>query len=117
MSDTIKARFVGGPKHNELLTCNRLSYIRVAERRPLTLAYFSGPPEIVEDAFRATEYRLCGFVSEGGARFEQYIHESLIHNGTPDRCTYAEPELPAMPGECFSFFAMRLVLACGRNQA
>jgi hypothetical protein len=119
MGEYIKARFVGGPRHNEVIECARLPCIRAIERvNQQSLAAAIASPNALLDpdvSFRTTEYRLFRFVSEGGSKWAQYVHESQIENGDPRRSTYAEAELPKMPVDDELEFHGRLLAAWMRS--
>jgi hypothetical protein len=87
----IKARFVGGPKHNEVVETDGWPAITVVEPTPFKVM-LDAPLDVFEDTRKISHYRLMRFVSEGGARWMQYIHESLIVKNEPDHRTYAPPE-------------------------
>lgn len=113
MSDTIKARFVGGPKHNDVIEVSRLHEIRVAvqTRSFAEMLAWTDNQQIAQDSYRCESYRLCRFVSEGSAYYAQYIHESLMQRGEPARETYRDAEFPRMPAAYFDLFALRLIRA------
>ena len=105
---TIKARFVGGPLHNRVMECARLPVFKVPIcTKVVSIWETSLVPH--ESTFEQREYRLCGFVSEGGAKFSQYVYENYIVDGAPDRVTYTDSELPKLPDEYFWRFLDRLV--------
>lgn len=105
--ETIKARFVGGPWHNEVKDVSRLPEIRhfveIGDRSIIGSYYAK------DHYFETQSYRLQRFVSEGGAKFRQYIHESLIRDGEPVPSSYVDAELPELPREMFWSFLDRLL--------
>lgn len=105
----IKARFVGGPKHNEVIECEG-SPIAVVAGQQSFKAMLRATDDLIEDTLKLSHYRLLRFVSEGGARWSQYVHESLLVSGEPDRRTYAPPgpvHLCAELADCWFTMQMR----------
>ena len=96
MAETIKLRFVGGSRHNDVIECSKPPVIYFP--KPVAAGLFlEWPPAVAyAPAFESESYFLFEFPSEGGARFWQYVHESLIVDGVPSRESYVEPE--ALPG-------------------
>lgn len=118
--ETIKARFVGGPRHNEIIECSRLPamYFAVPIDPPsLYELHRYDRLDKYEPLFKQTTYYLHRFVSEGGARFAQYIHESELDAGQPKRSTFTDPSLPPLPDDVEREFWYRLVRAYCRAVA
>ena len=100
---TVKARFVGGPWHNRVEEVSRLMDIAVEEfAHGLTLPTLE-PTKVIR-----TRYVLYAFVSEGGAEFLQYVHESECKDGQPLPWTYTDNAFPDLPDEIAGPFLYRL---------
>ena len=93
-------RFVGGPWHNEVRWVElrwRID-VHVPVQDPFQSSWFwSKDVPFDEPLHRRETYMLCRFVSEGGAPFRQYIHQSLIcRDGAPMTEAYIDKTLPIM---------------------
>jgi hypothetical protein len=101
---TIKARFVGGCLHNQILRVRRLIHVDHIPPQPINFDFSLAPESIPVE-----HYQLYLFVSENGAKFVQYIHESLIaSDGSIDPRAFIEAKLPTMPDRITRKFDKRM---------
>lgn len=79
MKTDAKIRFVGGPWHNRIVHVQLRDRIMVHDPKPLELVEIwklaEGPSK--RDIIKTECYTLHKYVSDRGARYLQYIHESL----------------------------------------
>ena len=114
MPEYIKARFVGGQRHNQVIEVPRLNIIQSAKLTQVAVASITRA-ELEYEPPSIEEYRLERFVSEGGAQFRQYIHESLLKSGKPPAWTFSEAGMPRLPIGWHAEFCKRLQAAVKRR--
>jgi hypothetical protein len=109
--ETIKARFVGGPWHNEIKLVPRMATLKIREPESVSTASILNYLKLNKETFETTDYLLFHFVTEGGAEWYQYVHQSLVHNGTEaEPWTYCDDvEFPILPGKVYDRFLNWLV--------
>lgn len=98
MDTPIRVRFVGGPKHNELLCLNKLNnYLDFIEAPQIKVEVLPalGPIPYEYKAFIKHTYILLNFVTGRGTPYCQYVHYGWMlkkANGEmyPPGCSYSE---------------------------
>lgn len=113
---TIKARFVGGPWHNEVREVRESHVVFVAEQPKIDLWKIPSADELIDlEPIRKHLYHLMKFVSDGGAKYFQYIHESLVRGGVPCRTAYTDPPLPVFQFDPWKLIDLHLAMAVMRK--
>lgn len=119
MGDYIKARLVGGARHNEIIECARLYRIDFpVSLKSLCLADLmrEEPQDHNGIMWRKESYFLCRLVSAGGAGYSEYIHESLMEGGSPQPHVLDEPLFPPLPDRLLFRFYDGLFNAFARSR-